>query len=88
VFGNLPYNISISILLNLFKQVRVIKDMNFMLQKEVAHRLVAEPGNKNYGRLSILSQYYFNIKILLKVNSQSFFPVPRVDSMFVNFIPR
>lgn len=87
IFGNLPYNISTSLMLCLFKHIKIIQDMNFMLQKELAQRLVALPGQKYYGRLSIIAQYYFNIKILLSIQSEDFYPVPKVDSVFVNFTP-
>ncbi|CAL4326204.1 16S rRNA (adenine(1518)-N(6)/adenine(1519)-N(6))-dimethyltransferase RsmA [Buchnera aphidicola] len=87
IFGNLPYNISTSLILFLFKHIAVIKDMNFMLQKEVAERLTASPGSKSYGRLSIIAQYYCSIKILLNVTPENFWPVPKVHSMFVNLTP-
>lgn len=87
IFGNLPYNVSTSLILYLFKKIKIIKDMNFMLQKEVAQRLIASPGSKLYGRLSIIAQYYCNIKILLHVSPKCFRPVPKVDSIFVSLIP-
>ncbi|QCI18703.1 16S rRNA (adenine(1518)-N(6)/adenine(1519)-N(6))-dimethyltransferase RsmA [Buchnera aphidicola] len=87
VFGNLPYHVATSLILNLFKNIKIIKDMNFMLQKEVAERLVALPGSKSYGRLSIIAQYYCNIKILLDVSPKCFRPVPKVDSIFLNLTP-
>ncbi|QCI15832.1 16S rRNA (adenine(1518)-N(6)/adenine(1519)-N(6))-dimethyltransferase RsmA [Buchnera aphidicola] len=87
VFGNLPYNISTSLILYLFKQIEAIEDMNFMLQKEVAERLVASPGNKSYGRLSIISQYYCKIKILLHITPENFQPIPKVHSVFINLTP-
>lgn len=87
IFGNLPYNISTSLIIYLFKQIEVIQDMNFMLQKEVAERLVALPGKKLYGRLSIIAQYYCTIEILLKVAPENFRPIPKVCSMFVSLTP-
>ncbi|QCI17976.1 16S rRNA (adenine(1518)-N(6)/adenine(1519)-N(6))-dimethyltransferase RsmA [Buchnera aphidicola (Acyrthosiphon lactucae)] len=87
IFGNLPYNISTSLIILLFKQIQVIQDMNFMLQKEVAERLISIPGNKSYGRLSIISQYYCNIKILLNVIPEDFRPIPKVHSVFINLTP-
>lgn len=87
VFGNLPYNISTSLLLYFFKNMTIIEDMSFMLQKEVAERLVATPGSKLYGRLSIIAQYYCNIKILLHVSPKYFRPIPKVDSTFINLKP-
>ncbi|ALD15105.1 16S rRNA methyltransferase [Buchnera aphidicola (Aphis glycines)] len=87
IFGNLPYHVSTSLILHLFKRINIIKDMNFMLQKEVAERLIATPGSKLYGRLSIISQYYCNIKVLLHVSSKCFKPVPKVESIFLNLTP-
>ncbi len=87
IFGNLPYNISTSLIIFLFKQIKIIQDMHFMLQKEVAERLVAFPGNKSYGRLSIISQYYCNIKILFNAMPEDFRPIPKVHSVFINLTP-
>lgn len=87
IFGNLPYNISTSLIIYLFQNIDIIQDMNFMLQQEVAKRLVALPGEKLYGRLSIISQYYCNIKILLHIRPENFQPIPKVNSMFVNLTP-
>ncbi|QCI16976.1 16S rRNA (adenine(1518)-N(6)/adenine(1519)-N(6))-dimethyltransferase RsmA [Buchnera aphidicola (Aphis helianthi)] len=87
VFGNLPYNISTSLILYLFQKIQIIKDMNFMLQKEVAERLIASPGSKSYGRLSIIAQYYCNMTKLLNVSPKCFRPVPQVDSIFINLTP-
>lgn len=88
IFGNLPYNISTQIIFYLFKYHYYINDMYFMFQKEVADRLVAIPGSKNYGRLSVMSQYYYDIKKLLHVPSESFIPKPKVKSTFVKLLPR
>lgn len=87
IFGNLPYNISTSLMIVLFKQITVIQDMNFMLQKEVAERLISMPGKKSYGRLSVISQYYCNIKILLHIAPEDFRPIPKVHSVFINLTP-
>ncbi|XRX42510.1 MAG: 16S rRNA (adenine(1518)-N(6)/adenine(1519)-N(6))-dimethyltransferase RsmA [Buchnera aphidicola (Eriosoma harunire)] len=87
VFGNLPYNISTAVLLHLIKYVSVFYDMNFMLQKEVADRILAQPDSKNYGRLSIIIQYFFDVKFLFEVSSKSFFPEPKVTSVFLKFKP-
>ncbi|WP_343190037.1 16S rRNA (adenine(1518)-N(6)/adenine(1519)-N(6))-dimethyltransferase RsmA [Buchnera aphidicola] len=87
IVGNVPYNISINIIFYFLNFLDNIKDMHFMLQYEVAKKISAKIGSKCYGKLSILLQYYFRIKILLEVNSKSFFPVPKVNSCFVKFIP-
>ncbi|CAL4042463.1 Ribosomal RNA small subunit methyltransferase A [Buchnera aphidicola (Pemphigus populi)] len=87
IFGNLPYNISIQLILYLFKSCSIIEDMHFMFQKEVAYRLSASPGNKCYGRLSVITQYYCDVIPLLTVFPNSFLPTPKIDSVFVRLIP-
>jgi 16S rRNA (adenine1518-N6/adenine1519-N6)-dimethyltransferase len=86
--GNLPYNISTPLLFKAIEYISVVKDMHFMLQKEVAERIVASPGSKIYGRLSVMLQYYCEIKLLLHVGSGAFFPPPKVSSAFIRLIPR
>jgi 16S rRNA (adenine1518-N6/adenine1519-N6)-dimethyltransferase len=88
IVGNLPYNISTPLLFYLLKNVAVIQDMHFMLQKEVAERIVAVPGTKTYGRLSVMLQYYCETKLLLHIGSGAFTPSPKVESAFIRFIPR
>ncbi|HQV40788.1 MAG: 16S rRNA (adenine(1518)-N(6)/adenine(1519)-N(6))-dimethyltransferase RsmA [Moraxellaceae bacterium] len=87
VIGNLPYNISTPILFYLLSQADVIADMTFMLQKEVVERMVAEPGNGDYGRLSVMLQYRCNVEWLLHVPPESFSPAPKVDSAVVRLTP-
>ncbi|MBX4180728.1 16S rRNA (adenine(1518)-N(6)/adenine(1519)-N(6))-dimethyltransferase RsmA [Sodalis sp. CWE] len=87
IFGSLPYNISTPIIFHMFKHIQSIKDMYFILQKEVANRLVASPGSKDYGRLSIISQYHFKITPILEISSASFRPIPKVNSTVVRFLP-
>jgi 16S rRNA (adenine1518-N6/adenine1519-N6)-dimethyltransferase len=86
--GNLPYNISTPLLFHLIKNIQLIKDMHFMLQKEVAERITANPGSKTYGRLSVMLQYYCEVKILFQIGSGAFSPPPKVDSAFIRLIPR
>lgn len=86
VVGNLPYNISTPLLIRLFKEPRIV-DMHFMLQREVALRLAASPGEKAWGRLSVMAQYRCLIEPLFDVPAHSFRPVPKVESMFVRFTP-
>jgi 16S rRNA (adenine1518-N6/adenine1519-N6)-dimethyltransferase len=88
VVGNLPYNISTPLLFHLLKNVNLIQDMHFMLQKEVAQRIVAQPGSKIYGRLSVMLQYYCEAKLLFTVSSGAFVPAPKVDSAFIRLIPK
>lgn len=86
--GNLPYNISTPLLFKAIESISLIKDMHFMLQKEVAERIVASVGSKIYGRLSVMVQYYCKVELLLHVGSGAFFPPPKVSSAFIRLIPR
>ena len=86
VVGNLPYNISTPLLLRLLQQTAII-DMHFMLQREVALRLAAVPGTKDWSRLSVMSQYRCQTELLFPVFPASFEPAPKVDSAFVRIQP-
>lgn len=88
IVGNLPYNISTPLLFKLFTQINLIADMYFMLQQEVALRLVAQPNSKDYGRMSIMAQYYCDMQIILQVPPTAFEPPPKVNSSVIHFIPR
>ena len=83
VIGNLPYHISSQVLIRLIRFREVIDAAFLMFQKEVAERLVAKPGNKSYGRLSVLIQYCAKIYPLVSVDASAFFPKPKVDSQVV-----
>ena len=87
VVGNLPYNISTPLIFHLLEQKEIIKDMHFMLQKEVVNRLAASPGSKDYGRLSIMAQYHCDIEYLFDVPPESFYPAPKVNSAIVRLAP-
>ncbi len=87
IIGNLPYNISTPILFLLLTNIEVIKDMHLMLQKEVVDRMVATPGNKIYGRLSVMLQPFFDIQRMFNISPNAFSPPPKVDSSFVRMIP-
>ncbi|MCR3756090.1 MAG: 16S rRNA m(6)2A1518,m(6)2A1519 dimethyltransferase [Sodalis sp. Psp] len=87
VFGNLPYNISTPFVFHILNYTHAIYDMYFMLQKEVANRLVAKPGNKTYGRLSVMAQYHCQIIPVLEVPPASFKPAPKVDSATIRLVP-
>jgi 16S rRNA (adenine1518-N6/adenine1519-N6)-dimethyltransferase len=87
VFGNLPYNISTPLMFHLFSFAGAIQDMHFMLQKEVVNRLAATPGNKNYGRLTVMAQYYSQVIPVLHVPPSAFNPPPKVDSAVVRLVP-
>jgi 16S rRNA (adenine1518-N6/adenine1519-N6)-dimethyltransferase len=87
IFGNLPYNISTPLMFHLFSFANKVQDMHFMLQKEVVNRLAAVPGNKNYGRLSVMAQYHCHIMPVLHVPPEAFNPPPKVDSAVVRITP-
>lgn len=87
VVGNLPYNISSPLIFHLLDFAPNIKDMHFMLQKEVAERLSAKVSTKAYGRLSIMVQYFCKTKKLFDVEAQAFHPRPKVTSGFIRLIP-
>ena len=91
VVGNLPYNISTPLLNRLFDAYArglPVRDMHFMLQAEVVDRLVANPGTKAWGRLSVIAQYQCNIEPLFEVPAHAFRPPPKVLSKFVRLMPR
>ena len=87
VVGNLPYNISTPILFHLLAVASRVVDQTFMLQKEVVERMAARPGNKDYGRLSVMLQWRYDIESLLEVPPEAFEPPPRVDSAVVRMQP-
>lgn len=87
VVGNLPYNISTPLIFHLLEHRHIIEDMHFMLQLEVVRRMAAEPGNKNYGRLSIMCQYYCQVEELFEVPPEAFNPQPKVQSAIVRLTP-
>jgi 16S rRNA (adenine1518-N6/adenine1519-N6)-dimethyltransferase len=85
--GNLPYNLSSPILFHALDHAAVIRDMHFMLQKEVVDRMAAGPGSKVYGRLSVMLQAYCKVTSLFKVPPGAFRPPPKVDSAVVRLVP-
>ncbi len=87
IAGNLPYNISTPLLFHLLAQHEVIRDMHFMLQREVVDRIVAAPGDGNYGRLSVMLQAHCAATSLFRVGSGAFRPPPAVDSAVVRLVP-
>ena len=90
IVSNLPYNISVPFILKMIKIRRVIswKDMILMVQKEVAERITANIGTKNYGRLSIMVNLNNDVKKLLNVKPSSFIPKPKVDSTVIKISPK
>lgn len=88
VVGNLPYNISTPLLFHLAAHAEHLRDMHFMLQKEVVERMVAAPGESAYGRLSVMLQYRFALEWLIDVPPESFDPPPKVQSAVVRLVPK
>ena len=87
VVGNLPYNISTPLIFKLLDNASVIKDMHFMLQREVVLRLAAEPGSKDWGRLGVMAQFHCQVSHLFDVPPEAFFPAPKVQSAIVRLLP-
>ncbi|MEY2655823.1 MAG: hypothetical protein RLZZ524_2851 [Pseudomonadota bacterium] len=87
VIGNLPYNISSPILFHLLEHVDAIEDQHFMLQKEVVDRMASAPGSKDFGRLSVMLQWRYDIESIIDVPPEAFDPPPRVDSAVVRMQP-
>ncbi|MGA0572008.1 16S rRNA (adenine(1518)-N(6)/adenine(1519)-N(6))-dimethyltransferase RsmA [Variovorax sp. VNK109] len=88
VVGNLPYNISSPILFHLLGFAGLVEDQHFMLQKEVIDRMVGSPATSDYGRLSVMLQWRYEMENILFVPPESFDPPPRVDSAVVRMVPR
>ncbi len=86
--GNLPYNLSSPILFHALEHAAAIRDMHFMLQKEVVDRMAAGPGSKVYGRLGVMLQAYCHVTALFDVPPGAFRPPPKVDSAVVRLVPR
>jgi 16S rRNA (adenine1518-N6/adenine1519-N6)-dimethyltransferase len=87
IVGNLPYNISSPLLFHLVQFAPLVYDMHFMLQREVVDRMVAAPGSKDFGRLSVMLQYHYHMERLFIVPPGAFNPPPKVDSAIVRMIP-
>lgn len=87
VVGNLPYNISTPLLFHLADVAPLVSDQHFMLQKEVVERMVAAPGSKAFGRLSVMLQWRYDMDLRFIVPPTAFDPPPRVESAIVRMIP-
>src|SRR5262249_30281979 len=85
VFGNVPYYITSPILRHLFDSYRSVRGMALVLQREVAGRLVAVPGTRAYGYLSVLARTYSEPRLRLGIPPRAFSPPPEVDSALVDF---
>ncbi|RMH16457.1 MAG: 16S rRNA (adenine(1518)-N(6)/adenine(1519)-N(6))-dimethyltransferase RsmA [Gammaproteobacteria bacterium] len=86
--GNLPYNLSSPILFHLLRHLAAMKDIYIMVQREVAERIIAQPGNRDYGRLSLGIQLQCHAEKLFDVGPHAFIPPPRVWSSVVRLVPR
>jgi 16S rRNA (adenine1518-N6/adenine1519-N6)-dimethyltransferase len=87
VVGNLPYNISSPLLFHLAEIAPLVQDQHFMLQKEVVERMVAAPGSKTYGRLSVMLQWRYDMTLMFIVPPTAFDPPPKVESAIVRMVP-
>ena len=87
IVGNLPYNISTPLIFKLLETASLVRDMHFMLQLEVVNRMSATPGNKNWGRLGIMTQYHCRVESLFEVPPSAFSPAPKVQSAIVRLEP-
>jgi len=87
IAGNLPYNISTPLLFHLARFADRVRDMHFMLQREVVERMVAKPSTSDYGRLSVMLQARFEMRKLFNVAPGAFRPPPKVDSAVVRLVP-
>ncbi len=90
IFGNLPYNVSSQILVKLIinKEMLKFKKIVFMFQKELADRIISKVNTKNYGRLSILSNWKFEVRKITDVSPNSFKPRPKINSSLLLFTPK
>jgi 16S rRNA (adenine1518-N6/adenine1519-N6)-dimethyltransferase len=88
IVGNLPYHVSTPLLFKLVPAASFVDDQHFMLQREVVDRMVAPPGGKNYGRLSVMLQLRYGMTKLFDVPAGAFAPVPKVVSSVVRMRPR
>ncbi len=88
IIANLPYNISTKLLIILLQKINNYSKITLMFQKEVAKRLVARPGNKNFGRISVLTNLLTKSRILFDISNTSFYPKPKVNSSVVELTPR
>ena len=87
IVGNLPYNISTPLLFHLARYAERVRDMHFMLQREVVERMVAQPSTPDYGRLSVMLQVRFAMNKLFTVAPGAFRPPPKVESAVVRLVP-
>lgn len=87
VCGNLPYQIAAPLMFKVIEARAVVKQAVFMIQKEMADRLVAAPGTKEYGAMGVMIRTYADVTVVAKVGAGSFLPPPKVDSTVVKLVP-
>jgi len=88
IAANLPYNVATPLLIGWLKQIGEFESLTLMFQKEVADRLIAEPGSKVYGRLSVITQWLCETRRAFNVDKRAFTPPPKVASSVVTLTPR
>ncbi len=88
IVGNLPYSSASSMLFYLLKWYERVQQWGFLLQREVGERIKAKPGHREYGRLSVILQYLFEIQVLRRVGPGCFYPRPKVESVWMRLLPR
>ncbi len=86
IIANLPYYITTPIIEKIIKDKIDVQEMTLMVQKEVANRFSASPGNKEYGSITVYLSAYFDVSLLFDVNRNNFTPVPNVDSSIIKFV--
>ncbi len=87
VVANLPYNVATPLLISWLRHLEAFDGLTLMFQKEVAERLVAKPGNKEYGRLSVITQWLAQVRLEFNVSKDAFTPPPKVASSVVSIVP-
>lgn len=88
IVANLPYNVATPLLIGWLRRLDSLAGMTLMFQKEVVDRLVAKPRSKNYGRLSVITQWLCHVEPVFDINPRAFTPPPKVVSTVVNLTPR
>ena len=88
IIANLPYNIGTELVFRWLDEIELVESITVMLQKEVVDRIVAKPGSKTYGKLSVMCQLICNTEKLFDVSREAFYPPPKVTSSVVHFVPK
>lgn len=88
IIGNVPYNITTPILEKIIEEIKGLEGAVLLLQREFVQRLIAKPGNKNYGSITIFAGIYLEIKEKFIVPKQVFYPIPQIDSQLIVITPK